>query len=124
MAPRMGNRAMLALVVLAACNGDDGPSSPSVSDVGPVPMYGQRGGNADRGWRDIIEKGYVGCGIPKAAYDKVFQPAPAAARLDRTGPSADLPYSLNAFTAANGVDVIAPNCLQCHSETLNGALVI
>lgn len=112
------------VVVLAGCGGDDGGDRPIEGAVGPVPAYPQRDGNAEAGWRALIENGYVGCGIPKSAYDQVFAPAPSSLRLDRGGLNATLPYNYNAFTTTGGVDVVAPNCLQCHAESLNGQLVI
>ncbi len=108
---------------LAAC-GSDGADPPLESEPGPIPAYEQRAGDADAGWRALIENGYVGCGIPKSAYDQVFSPAPEWARLDRGGSNATMPYNFTAFRTTGGVEVVAPNCLQCHAETLNGQLVI
>src|SRR5205814_9690547 len=98
-----------------------GASSP----VGEVPAYPQRTGDAAAGWRALIEGGYVGCGVPMSAYKRVSQPAPPSERLpDRGGINAELPYNLTAFTTATGVEVVTPNCLQCHAEHINGELVI
>src|SRR5688572_82261 len=110
-------------LALVACGGPDldAPSSP----VGPVPAFEQRLGDPAAGWRAIIEEGYVGSGVPLTAYRKVQpDPAPPSLRLDRSGPSADLPYNLTAFTTASGVDVVTPNCLQCHAQRLGEELVI
>jgi mono/diheme cytochrome c family protein len=107
----------------AACGGGDG-GPPLESEPGPIPEYPQRAGDADAGWRALIENGYVGCGIPRSAYDQVISPAPEWARLDRGGANATLPYNFTSFQTTSGVDVVAPNCLQCHAETLNGQLVI
>src|SRR5690349_2210639 len=116
-------RLAFALATLAAC-GSEGGGPPLESDPGPIPAYPQRDGDAAAGWRALIENGYVGCGIPKSAYDQVFSPAPEWARLDRGGANATMPYNFTAFRTAGGVEVVAPNCLQCHAETLNGQLVI
>ncbi len=120
-------RKLLALVCLVGCDGGDGAApDASVSPLGEVPAYPQRDGDADAGWTAMINEGYVGCGVPKSAFDQVSGPAPVSMRLpDRVGtPSEALPYNLTAFDTATGVRVIAPNCLQCHAETLNGQLVI
>ena len=119
-APR---RALAFILLIAACGGD-GTTPPLESEPGPIPAYPQRTGDADAGWRALIENGYVGCGIPKSAYDQVIGPAPAWARLDRGGANATLPYNFTAFRTTSGVEVVAPNCLQCHAETLNGQLII
>ncbi len=112
-------------LALVGCGRDAGePRAPS-SPVGPMEATEQRTGDPARGWRALIEEGYVGCGVPLAAYRKVFDPAPESARLpERTGHNADLPYNMTAFRTASGVDVVTPNCLQCHAERLNGELVI
>jgi mono/diheme cytochrome c family protein len=115
------SRAVLA-ITLAACGG--GKDDIIESEPGPIPPYEQRTGDATAGWRALIEEGYVGCGIPRSAYDQVFAPAPEWARLDRPGNAATLPYTYNGFRTATGVDVVAPNCLQCHAETLRGELII
>jgi mono/diheme cytochrome c family protein len=114
-------RFVLVICLLAACGEDlDAPRSP----VGAVPESEQRTGDAREGWRALIEEGYVGCGLPLSAYKRVFpEPAPEAVRLDRAGPSADLPYNLTAFRTASGVDVVTPNCLQCHAQQLGDQIV-
>lgn len=113
---------LVTLAALAACGGgdDDVPESP----VGPIPAYEQRDGDAAAGWRALVENGYVGCGVPRSAYDQVFSPAPTWARLDRGGTNATVPYNFTSFRTASGVEVVSPNCLQCHAETLRGQLVI
>jgi mono/diheme cytochrome c family protein len=113
-------------VVVVACGGGDGGEGDDVTESppGPIPVYPQRDGDPEVGWRALIEEGYVGCGIPRSAYDQVFAPAPAWARLERSGSGATLPYTYNGFRTASGVEVVAPNCLQCHAETLRGQLVI
>ncbi len=113
-----------ALVVLVACGSDGAPDGPS-SPVGPMPAYEQRTGDAANGRRALIEEGYVGCGVPLSAYRKVFEPAPESLRLaGRTGVNAEMPYNMTAFRTAAGIEVVTPNCLQCHAETIAGKLVI
>ncbi|MCW5803812.1 MAG: c-type cytochrome [Deltaproteobacteria bacterium] len=109
----------------AACGNDHGVVAPS-SPVGDVPAFDQRTGDPANGWRALIEEGYVGCGVPLTAYRKVFnQQIPASYRLpERTGANAELPYNMTAFTTASGVEVVTPNCLQCHAQHLEGQLVI
>jgi hypothetical protein len=106
---------------------DDGApdAGPAVSPVGPVEPSAQRDGDPAAGWRALIEEGYVGCGVPLQAYSQVFGSASPAERLpDRTGTNATMPYNFTAFTTASGVEVVTPNCLQCHADFLNGELVI
>jgi len=114
-----------ACLTLLACGGTGEPDSPT-SPVGEIPEFEQRTGDAANGWRALIEEGYVGCGVPLTAYRRVSSdPAPPELRLaDRTGVNADLPYNLTAFRTPSGVDVVTPNCLQCHAQMLDGKLVI
>jgi hypothetical protein len=114
-----------ASAALIGCGGSpelDAPTSP----VGPVPAYDQRPGDPEAGRRALFEEGYVGCGVPLTAYRKVApDPAPPHLRLDRAGPSAELPDNLTAFTTASGVEVVTPNCLQCHAQQIaTGEVVI
>ncbi len=47
------------------------------------------------------------------------------ATLDgRTGNNAELPYSLTAFTAVDGAEVVNRNCLTCHGGRFDGEIVI
>src|SRR5262245_51129925 len=120
------------LLQTAACGDGDAtpdaapPEADAASGIpGEIPPYEQRDGDAEAGWQALIENGCVGCGVPLEAYQTVFGPAPVDARLpERGGLNATMPYNYTAFTATSGVDVVAPNCLQCHAERLNGELVI
>ncbi len=105
-------RGSLLVVILAAgCSGSGSdPTWPTSSPVGPVDPEPQRSGDPDEGYRALLEENYVGCGVPLSAYQQAF--------------GGELTYNLTAFETATGVTVVAPNCLQCHADTLNGELVI
>ena len=84
----------------------------------------QRAGDPDIGFDVLLEGAYVGCGIPRKVWDLV-----ALMGVQEQGPSvpagdSELPYYLSEFTTRTGVEVVAPNCLSCHANTLNGELVI
>ncbi|HUS68358.1 MAG TPA: hypothetical protein VMZ28_27680 [Kofleriaceae bacterium] len=108
-------------LLLAACGSDDGPTG-----IGPMEPEPQREGDAEAGYTALVNEGYVGCGVPYSAYEQVAGGAVPEAFLipGRNDANADLPYFMTRFTTAAGVDVISPNCLQCHGEFLNGELVI
>jgi cytochrome c5 len=115
----------VVLCLAAACGGDRGEPEAPESPIGPVPAFDQRAGDPAAGWRALIEENYVGCGVPLSAYRKVFDAAPLELRLpERTGVNAEMPYNFTAFQTASGVEVVSPNCLQCHAQRLNGTLVI
>src|SRR6188508_441723 len=112
-------------LALSACGGDERAPWPTESPVGPVAPEPQRDGDPDAGYAALVNAGYVGCGVPYSAYSQVFAPAPAELRLPRReGVNAEMPYNMTAFDTASGVQVVSPNCLQCHAETLRGELVV
>lgn len=95
------------------------------SPLGFIPADPQRAGDPQKGYRALLNEGYVGCGIPYSAYEKVFGPAPAHLRLPgRDGKNAEMPYYMTVFTTASGVEVVSPNCLTCHGSRINGKVVI
>ena len=74
-----------------------------------------------------MNEGYVGCGVPYTAYELAFGggQVPAAHLIStREGRNAELPYNYTSFITKRDVEVVSPNCLQCHGDTLNGELVI
>jgi len=42
----------------------------------------------------------------------------------RSGKNADMPYSVNVFTATDGAEVMNLNCLTCHGGSFDGQLVV
>jgi hypothetical protein len=125
------------LATLGACGGGDDQqaevdagavapdATPTFSDIGPVPPSPQRDGDVQVGYDMLLNGGYVGCGVPYTAYAAAFPPAPDWQKIaGRPGRNADLPYNYTAFTTPRGVEVVTPNCLQCHADYLNGELVI
>ncbi len=119
------------LIAVAACGGEParrpappGPAAPKAPDgPAPIALEPQRPGDAKRGWEALVTEGYVGCGVPRALYDRFVGPAPAAARVPRTR-GAELPYFLNAAVMPSGVEVVTASCLGCHAAWLRGRLVI
>lgn len=104
----------------------DGTSTTAGADgLTPIPAEPQRPGDPEKGYHALVNNGYVSCGIPWTAYSKVFGEAPASQRLPgRDGKNATLPYNQTAFVAANGVELVSANCLQCHAGVINGQLVV
>lgn len=106
---------------------DAGVVDPPDAAIDPslIPSYTQREGDPEEGHRVLFNEGYVGCGIPRSAFDQAFGDAPAELRVPgRTGRNETLPYDYNAFTTPAGVEVVANNCLTCHASQLNGQLII
>jgi mono/diheme cytochrome c family protein len=136
--------AFFALLVTAACpmpdavdggadldggpGGDgDGDVDAGSVDAGPsleptaLPAYDQRPGDPDAGYLAMVNNPYVGCGVPESAYNIVFGDALEELRLPgREGRNATLPYDQTQFEDAQGVSVVAANCLFCHAARLPG----
>lgn len=93
--------------------------------IGPVPAYTQRPGDPQAGYEALVNRGYVGCGVPKAAFDMAFSATPAALKLSgRDALNVDLPYDFNAFVTTSSVTVVASNCLTCHASVFDGQVVM
>jgi cytochrome c553 len=122
-------------MLIAAC----GTSEGLVPDAGPwdegvrIPDEAPVPGDAEAGFQALVSNGYISCGIPLSVFPiaqtvlgSLAQSPPltdADGELLRSGKNADVPYNWNVHTRA-GVDLVSPNCLQCHAEKLNGTLVI
>jgi len=83
----------------------------------------QRTGDANKGYEYLVTGNYVASGPPLEIYFQ-FLGEDNSNLLNRTGNNAKLPHIVNAVEAYNGVEVAGANCLTCHSEVLNGELVI
>jgi hypothetical protein len=111
-----------ALAALAGCG--EPPTAP-VAPVGHVPFEPQRPGSPAAGYDALVNKAYVTCGIPYAAYRRTAAPVPPERRLrGRTGRNAELPYNLTSHVTRNGVELVVPNCLTCHAGEFNGRLIV
>jgi len=111
----------LFAVLVIGCSGDASNHSP----LGEVPAEPQRTGDPDVGYAKLVNEGYVGCGIPYEAYAQAFPTARDYELIPgREGRNQTMPYYFTSFTTNTGVEVVTPNCLQCHAEYLNGELVL
>ena len=97
----------------------------TTSAVGQVPAEEQRSGDSKAGYLALINEAIVTCGIPYNAY-KQTATAPDTKYLlpGRNGRNAELPYSLNAYTTKEGVELVTTNCLGCHASFFNGELIV
>ncbi len=116
------------LLALAACGGSAGGGAGGGLPPGAqaIPAEPQRAGNPDAGYRALINADYIGCGVPRAVYTRVFGGSwPQRFLLPGRDPaSADLPYFLTAVTGDDGVERVTANCLSCHASFLGDELVI
>lgn len=125
-------RALLAMSLplsIAACSPDAGNAEDREaafrSPMGYIEPEAQRPGSAAAGYDALVNKAYVTCGIPYAAYKRSGASTSADRRLaGRTGRNAELPYNLTAHVTRSGVEVVASNCLTCHAAHFNGQLIV
>lgn len=116
-----------AMISITNCKKD-----PSITSVDPtvIPVdklyhiepSAQRVGEPTTGQSYLLNGDYVDSGIPFDIFKNFY--GTSDEDLDRVGLNQDVDYSFNAFTSSNGVDLVSPNCFQCHASTLNGELII
>jgi len=92
------------------------------NDPVPIPPSKQRTGDAAKGYQYLITGDYLKSGIPYSLFRLAFKND--SNDLQRDGLNKNLSYAYTAVKARNGVDVIAPNCLQCHAQFFDGKLVV
>lgn len=101
--------------------------SPGVCEVIPeaecLPSNMQRNGDAEAGYDYLINGDYIKSGIPYSLF-LTYYGSDASNHLNRTGDNATVNYQYTAVDAPNGVRVVAPNCLQCHAQTINGQFIV
>ena len=88
-----------------------------------IPASEQRTGNAAAGYQYLTTGDYVKGGLP---YD-YFLLALGKSKtnyLKREGLNASLTHDYTAVKAANGEQLVAPNCMQCHAQVFEGKLVM
>lgn len=82
----------------------------------------QRPGDPLRGYEYLVYGDYVSSGVPLEIYRQAA--GPTEADLGRSGAASGVSYRFNVVQSAEGVPVVAPNCLTCHAERLQGRLVV
>jgi mono/diheme cytochrome c family protein len=123
--PRAASLALLAALALAACDDEDAATGPFRSPTGAVPATEQRPGDPEKGYAALVNAPYVGCGIPRDAYERIASAtAPEDLLPGREARNADLPYALTAHVNDDGVEIVSSNCLTCHAARFNGELIV
>jgi len=124
---RLTRRILLASALCLALSGceDAPPAAPARAEPGTVPAAPQRDGDAQRGYDLVVNGGYLGCGLPYRAWQRVATtPEPGLVLPGRNASNAPLPYSLSLGLDPQGVEVVGANCLLCHAAPFAGDLVI
>ena len=88
-----------------------------------IPPSPQRKGNPDSGYNYLVNGDYLKSGIPYAYFKLGFGNTPKI-YIQRTGLNNSVGYEYTVVRSPNGENVVAPNCLQCHAQVLDGKLYI
>lgn len=129
---------VLSVIILAvACSKDDTDDNDNNNNLDTLSQYlspisgsQQRQGNPAAGREYLLYGDYIDHGIPYDLYMSATQlgfslgSGDNSNLLQREGDNANISYDYTAATAPNGVRIVAPNCLQCHAQMLNGQLVV
>ncbi len=123
-------------ILLGSCSSElNEPDSPQPGGSNPptdptpepnyieLPSYPQRTGDAEKGYEYLIYGDYMNTGIPYDAFI-LGNGEDQNNILNREGDNSIIPHDYNAITADNGARVVAMNCLQCHSSSINGEFKI
>lgn len=115
------------IVTLIACNTfQELPKPTKTGDWRTIQVPAtpqQLDGDAQAGLDFLIYGDYIGSGIPFEIIEKRFAKERDTV-LNRTGDSANVPFSFTVFEAANGVKVGNGNCFACHASEFNGEIVL
>ena len=112
---------LIVLFSAFAAAGNWGVDTPEKSVY--IPESEQRTGNAAAGYQYLTTGEYVKGGLP---YD-YFLLALGKSKtnyLKRDGLNANLTHEYTVVKAANGEQLVAPNCMQCHAQVFDGKLVM
>ncbi len=107
----------------SSCKKD--PESPNTGNPtrATIPAEGQRNGDPTAGREYLLNGNYISSGIPLTLFTQVIGSDPENV-LNRTGDNATIPPEFTAIDADNGVRVVAPNCMQCHGQKINGDYIL
>ena len=93
----------------------------------PIPASKQRlGGDPQKGYEYLTTGNYVKGGVPLSFF-KLGNGAGNKAKLpylQRNGLNKEISYEYTAVKASNGEILVAPNCLQCHAQVVDGKLYV
>jgi mono/diheme cytochrome c family protein len=88
-----------------------------------IPASAQRSGDAEKGYDYLVTGDYLKSGIPYNLFLMGFG-KDKKNYLNRGNFNKDISHEYTAINAPNGELVVAPNCLQCHSQVFEGQLFV
>ncbi|MEO5683853.1 MAG: hypothetical protein ABIQ88_14510 [Chitinophagaceae bacterium] len=115
---------LILIVIICSAFAGVGKWNPGIPEKSVyIPANVQRTGNAAAGLIYLTTGDYVKGGLP---YD-YFLLALGKSKtnyLNRTGLNANITHEYTVVKAANGENLVAPNCMQCHAQVFEGKLVM
>ncbi len=88
-----------------------------------IPPSEQRNGDAAKGYEYLIYGDYIKSGVPYG-YFTLLNGKEKSNVLNRTGKNATVSAGYTVVNAPNGVEIVTPNCLQCHASQFEGNFYI
>jgi mono/diheme cytochrome c family protein len=110
-----------AAVILSSSTKSSGPGKDEKPV--PIPPSVQRTGDAEKGYAYLTTGDYVKGGIPYSFF-KMAMGKERKNYLQRDGLNANVNYDYTVVKAANGENLVAPNCMQCHAQVFNDSVYI
>ncbi|MBC6490231.1 c-type cytochrome [Flavihumibacter stibioxidans] len=89
----------------------------------PIPPSAQRSGDPAKGFDYLVNGDYVKGGIPYDFY-LLGKGKEKNNYLKRSGLNGTVSHEYTVVKASNGENLVAPNCMQCHSQVFNDSLII
>ena len=88
-----------------------------------IPESKQRNGNAAAGYTYLTTGDYIKGGVP---YDFFLMASGKKQKkyLEREGLNSNVSHEFTVIQSANGENLVAPNCMQCHAQVFNDQLYI
>ncbi len=102
-------------------------ASIAFTESGDQPVYiqptEQRVGDPDKGYDYLINGDYIKSCVPYNYFTFMFGKNDNNF-LNRTGKNANISHDYTVVKATNGVEVVVPNCLQCHAQVFEDKLYV
>lgn len=112
---------LFIIISIWNCRKEDNPKN-LPSGATEMTASPQRSGNAAKGYEYLIQGDYLNSGIPLSTF-RIINPT-TTEDLGRSGDNKGLLYNYTASTAANGVKVVAQNCLTCHATKIDDKIIL
>jgi hypothetical protein len=88
-----------------------------------IPPSVQQTGDSAKGYAYLTTGDFLKSGIPYNSF--IFLNGKDNNNyLNRTGKNANVEQGFNVITNANGIDIVIPTCLQCHSQVFEDSLYV